>query len=465
MARVLLAKARNRTFEQRGMIPPLGVLYLAAVLRARGHVVSLYDAAADRDPAARLQDLVRQWGPDVLGLSAITPEQASMAELAAAARAARPGLSIVVGGPHASAYPERCLALPDLDFVVIGEGERPLPSLVEALARGEASPRVAGVIGAREGREAFDTARPDPVTDLDEIPFPAWDLLDLDLYWRAKSGSSIGVRPYMALATSRGCPYQCIYCHHVHTKRYRARSPENVLAELDTLHRRFRIRDFEFVDDTFNLDRERTLGILEGIARSGMRPALQFFNAVRADILDDELIDAFARAGTQYIAIAVETASPRLQALIRKRLDLEKTRRAISRIVDAGMFTSGYFMLGFPTEELSEARATVEFAVRSRLHQALFMTVTPFAGTPLHDEYQDLIRARGVPMDPDGFDYFSTRYNLSDMRDEELFRLQRSAYRRFYLDPRRVFQIARRHPRRAFLFREGLLALQKMLPR
>lgn len=466
MARILLGKPRFLTPDQRGLVPPMGLLYLASVLRQAGHEVRLYDAVTDLDRAhPRFRQLVRTFAPDVVGLGAITFEAGTMEALARAAREEAPSTRIVVGGPHPTSYPLRCARAPGVDAVVVGEGEETLPELVAAWAAGRDGRDVAGTAWVDDAGGLVLGPPRAPIRDLDALPFPAWDLLDLDLYRRHASMANVGWRRYLPIVTSRGCPWRCIYCHQVHGKTFRARSAASVLAEIGEASRRFGIDDFEVVDDVFNLDRKRAMAILDGVASRGRPTALHFPNGVRTDLLDAEQIDLMARAGTQYLAVAVETASPRLQAYIHKNLDLDKVRANAARLVQSGIYVCGFFMLGFPTETLAEARATVDFAVGSPLHQAQFFVVTPFEGTPMFDLCADVLTERGQVVRPEDLDYFKGRCNVSAMTDGELFGLQRAAYRRFYASPVRAWRIFRDHPRRGHLFFYGLLALRKMLPR
>ena len=460
MSRVLLAKARRLTRLEPSLVPPLGVLCLGAALREAGHEVRVFDPFDDDDDRRFVAELATS-RPDVVGLSALTYEEPALARMAAAARETLPAARVVVGGPHASAYPERCLALGGVDYAIRGEGDESLVELVRALEAGASAPwRTPGVISRGPDGELREVRR-DPPADLDALPPAAWDLVDLDRYGRFGGIGPLGAHRYALIGTSRGCPYRCFYCHQVHGKRFRARSPEGVLAEMRALHERTGVRDFEIVDDVFNLDRERTLALLEGVARLPFRAGLSFPNGLRADLLDEAQIRALRRAGTRFLSVAVESAVPRLQRLIGKRLDVGRVDASIRLAARHGLFVNGFFMLGFPTETLAEARETVRFAVRSRLHQALFFFVTPYAGTALFEGYRDLLRQRGVPEDVENLNYHRGRVNLSAMTDAELFGLQREAFRRFYFDPVRVLRIARRHPRRRLFLRQGLSVLTR----
>jgi radical SAM superfamily enzyme YgiQ (UPF0313 family) len=220
-----------------------------------------------------------------------------------------------------------------------------------------------------------------------------------------------------------------------------------VLKEMHTLKTQWGVNDFEVVDDIFNFDRGRMLEILDRIVTSKLEPALHFPNALRTDMLDEGQIKALRRAGRSYLCAAVETASARLQKLIKKHLKVDKVEENIRIAVREGMYVRGFFMLGFPTETLEEARTTVDLALRSALHEALFFIVTPFAGTALYELYQETMRERGLlEMEPEDTGYHQAQFNLSAMSDADLFGLQRRAFRRFFLDPRRALRIAARHP-------------------
>lgn len=466
MARILLAKARFLTFDLIGMTPPLGVMYLASVLREDGHTVKIYESGDRWHDLLRFRRTLEEFRPDLLGISAITFEAHVMEAMAEEARDALPELPIVVGGPHPTGFPEMCARLPAVDYVVVGEGEQTMLELVEAVHSNGANPRAVAGVASVDDSDAYWPAAPhELIDDLDSIPYPAWDLIDLPFYARHISMSTVGRRPYMAMFTSRGCPYGCIYCHNVHGKRFRSRSPENVVGEIETLRRRYGLTEIEIVDDTFNLDAARMIEILERLAAFPRRPTLHFPNAVRTDLLDEKQIKLLRRAGTFYLSVAVETVSPRLQKLIRKRLDVERVRENIDLAVRAGLYVNGYFMLGFPTETYEEARTTIDWAIGTRLHQAFFFLVTPFEGTELFEMSKELLARRNGPNRPSDFDYFKGSCNVSTMSDEQLYGIQREAYCRFYLSPTRVLRIVCRYPRKMGLFRYCVGAGAKMLPR
>jgi radical SAM superfamily enzyme YgiQ (UPF0313 family) len=218
-----------------------------------------------------------------------------------------------------------------------------------------------------------------------------------------------------------------------------------VVEEIEALRRTYGVNEFEFLDDCINLDRRRFEAILHGLLERGLHPKLHFPNGVRTDLLDEDQIRLIRRVGAGEISVAVETASPRLQKLIRKNLDLEKVRRNIELMADLRIFTRGFFMLGFPTETEEELRATIDFAVTSRLHLATFFVTNPFPGTPIYEEFKALGKLRDDVNTID-YEYYGAPFNGSEVSDKRFRGLYREAYFRFYFRPGRIMRILRDRP-------------------
>jgi anaerobic magnesium-protoporphyrin IX monomethyl ester cyclase len=215
---------------------------------------------------------------------------------------------------------------------------------------------------------------------------------------------------------------------------------ERVLDELAWQIQRTGIRDFEIIDDIFNFDYRRARQILNGIIERGLNVRLSFPNGLRGDLLKLEDIPLYRRAGTASYAIAIETVTERIQREIQKDLKLDKIHDVIAATARERIFSTGFFMLGFPGESLQEIQNTIDFAVESDLHLGLFNIVTPFAGTEMGDEHAE--QAATVLDKEIGKDAFG----LPQVSDDTLQGLQRGAYRRFYGSPRRVARILRDHP-------------------
>jgi len=454
VARILLILTGDSSSVKTTLSPPLGILYLAAVARKEGgHQVHLLDMNIETGGVASAIDFARKFHPDILGISSVTVDSRMMHELARRLKTVVPGAKVVAGGPHPSAYLEETLTNEAIDVSVIGEGEATFVELIASLVSGAELSGVRGIAFMRNGKIVRTEPRP-YIEDLDSIPYPAWDLLKFEDYWKQNSFGRLGPRRYMSLFTSRACPYGCIYCHKMFGKGFRARSVENVLGEMETLTERYGIKNFEFIDDCFNLNRNRVEKICNEIIARGWNLCLSFANGLRGDRLDRSLLEKMKQAGTREIAVAIETASPRLQKLIGKNLNLEKVSQTINDAMSLGIPCDGFFMLGFPTETEAEMRETVSFAVKSRLLYAHFTIVTPFLGTELARKYKDLVDPYQKELHRLSF-YRGVHHNLSTVPTETLAQIQMDASRAFYLNIGRIWRILKATPQKRripFLF-------------
>lgn len=441
--KILLVKAAlNHNYGQ--VTPPLGLFYISAALKAVGYGdIRFIHMDAEKDAPALLERTLLSWRPDLVAFSAITAEGKSLYESAAMAKRLLPGVKVIAGGPHPTGYGEECLAN-GIDAVIIGEGERTTVELVRALESGSALAPVAGIAFLREGKPVFTPARRF-IEDLDSLPLPDWGLTDLARYRAFVPHTPfLHKTAYMSLFTSRGCPYHCTYCHNVMGKRFRAHSPERVLAEFKALYARG-IRHFELLDDIFNWDRERAAEIMRRLIAEKMDIGIYMCNGVRGDILDEELVDLFARAGVRFMSVAIETASPRLQKAIKKNVNLDKLRRVVDMSVKRGIFTHGFFMLGFPGETYGEALETVRYGCSLNLHTCMIAFTLGYRGTELGDGL-DEGRAVTALNDTGTYSAYSGFVNCSPLSDEQLRGLKRRFNTRFYCNPARLWRIVRDFP-------------------
>jgi len=430
--------------KSKNLMPPLGMMYLAAYLRRREDIdVQIIDMAPAAMAYKSLGQEIRNYRPDWLGISALTFESDGLHRVAAIAKEVRPDLPVVAGGPHPSAYTTQVMDDKHIDYAVIGEGELTADDLSQAL-RTHGSVGTIDGLAWRENGSVHVNPRLRYIENLDAMPYPAWDLIDIPRYRKFDRMSRSGIGNYMVLFTSRACPYQCLYCHKIFGKGFRARSPENVLNEIQMLHDTYGVREFEIVDDIFNCDLPRAKRIFDLIAESGMKIHFTFPNGFRGDHADEEFFAKARRAGAVFMTFAVETATPRLQKMIRKNIQLEKINRNIQLARKEGIFCQGFFMLGFPSETRKELLTTIDFAVRSELHAAHLFIVNAYEGT----ELAELAKKMGKPV----FSDFNNNYmtpgftNLTDLSDKELNRIRRWGLVRFWLKPSRVWAIIRDYP-------------------
>ncbi len=430
MTRIALIRSGPAAGPDDMLIPPLGLLYLSAYIRPRGYEPHIIDLKIEPIADAELVSRVRRLRPDVIGIGAFTPDAPAMHQTARVLKKAFPSVPIVVGGPHPSTDPDEVLENEAVECAVLGEGETTFVDVLDALGAGRSLAQVAGLAVRDSSGAVTRTLTREPIRDLDSLPFPAWDLVDLERYAAYHGATPVGKRRYMSIFTSRACPYQCTYCH--------------VVAEIRELKQRYGIRVIEVSDDIFNLNWKRSTAVCEAIASAGLGISLSFPNGLRADIMRDELLQAMRAAGTYFISYAVETGSPRLQSLIKKRLKLDLARKVIARTVDMGIYTNGFFMMGFPTERREEVEMTIDYACSTRLHSASFFLLCPFRGTEIYA----MAASEGMMQlsDKAGFDYHSGLVNCSELGNRELLDLKRKAYLRFYFGGGRIARTLRDHP-------------------
>lgn len=447
--RVVLVQTHH-AYTQLTHVHPLGIMAIASAARWKGHPdVRLVDMKVEGWTAQEACGAIDALEPDVIGLSAMTYEAGCMHEVAREMKRRRPAATVVCGGPHPSVADEDVLLDPAVDFVVRGEGEFTFVELLDGLKEGrEDWTGCAGLSWRRaDGTVAREPDRPPPA-ELDGMPFPAWDLVDHAKYHTVPRGGVIYAhREFATMFSSRACPWRCTYCHNSYGKAFRERSAENVLAEIELLVTRHGVKEIVFMDDIFNFRPARAKAIAQGIVDRGWKLALTFPNGFRGDILDEELVLLLKKAGMYRCMVAVESAVPRLQKVMKKNLKIDKVARIVDFIAAQGIMVHGAFMLGFPTETEAEMEATIEWAARSAFHTAAFFRVIPFKGTELYRQVEEA--GFELPSDWSAYEPYRSDINLSQVPEERILALRKKAYRRFYWNPRRLWRIFRLIPRKS----------------
>ena len=256
-------------------------------------------------------------------------------------------------------------------------------------------------------------------------------------------GGALKEKFYMPILTSRGCPHSCSFCGNrlFLGSRFRARSPENVVAEISFLNKEFRAKEFHIFDAVFNHNLDRAKAICRLIIESGLDISLSFPHGLRADMMDEELLVLLKRAGTYKLVYGIETASPRLQKETQKNLDLDRARRIIKDTSRQGIIVGGYFMLGFSGETEEEMKQTVDFAVRSDLDLAFFFKVIHYE--QLLSKYKEILMSRGGASTTmyrfRDFGYYSRNRASGQISAENLNRAIASAQQKFYLRAGRLW--------------------------
>ena len=446
--KILLIKAAcTRNYGQ--TVVPMGLLYLSSTLKKAGHTeIKIIHLDLDNPTEGSLARQIADYKPDITGISAITAEAVSMHRAAALARSVCPGTLIVTGGAHPTGYTEDCLLDPSIDAAVRNEGELTFLELVEAAGRGNSFAGIAGLSYKKDGNIVHNPPR-EYIADLDSLPMPDWKMVDLGRYsGYVPQSPFLHDHKYANMVTSRGCPFNCTFCHNIMGKKFRAHSPERVIDEMRYLKETLGIKNIEISDDAFNIDPDRAKAIMRGIIDSALELRLFLSNGVGANALDEELIGLMHRAGVRYLCVAVETASPRLQRAIKKNVDLEKTRKISSLLVESGIFVNGLFIFGLPGETLKELWLTIKYLWSLPIHACMISFCIGYEGTELARE---LPKEKLVSPENDTVSFHSARPErvCSDIPVWQLVFARQSANFIFYfLNPARIYRIFRDMPYR-----------------
>ena len=374
---------RADTLERRlgNYMPPLNLLYLAARLEQDGHAVLLMDLYAS--PLEERETLARAaaFKPDLAGFASYSQNMDEVYSLCRLFKRGVPGVKTVLGGLYASFLPEECLAAPEVDYVVAGEGEDPLAEL----AAGAPPASIKGLIFRGESGLVRNQPRP-LAPDLDALPLPAWHLADLDAYSLAPNRAVTRGRKASVL-TARGCPYRCSFCthHYGYAGAARKRSAAGVVREIELLVRRYGVRELRFEDCTFTADPARVIGICRAMRAAGLD--LVWNCDVRADTAGPELFSEMYAAGCRRIFIGVESASEKIlnSMAMKKGLHLDQARRAVALAREHGMRVTASFVIGVPGETEATARETYDFALELDPDYAMFSALVPSVGSELFD--------------------------------------------------------------------------------
>jgi radical SAM superfamily enzyme YgiQ (UPF0313 family) len=435
MARILLAHPYTRYSKAYSKTPPLGLGYLASLCRQDGHQVTIVDCLVrDIDPEG-YKEHIRQFKPDVVGISTMTvfyPESREMAEIAKDL-----GCTVVMGGPHPSALPEQVLKDTKVDYAIAGEGEYAFRDLMRAFDSGDRS-KMHDVPGVT-WRDANGTIHSNPrytlIKNLDELPFPAWDLMDPRTYPQIPHGTFTRRFPAAPITTTRGCPFDCTFCASkvVWTRKLRRRSPANVVAEIEWLVKDFGVRELHFEDDNFTCVVKHASEICQLIIDKKIDVLWNLPNGLRIDTLNEDLLKLMKRAGCFMFGMGLESADQGVLDGAKKELDIKKVPELVRLINKVGIETQAFFIMGLPGETRSTAEKTINFALKNGFSTAKFHNLIPLPGTDVYDRLPEEEKF-GVRWE-DAHAFGSAKMKTAALSSEELTELAQKAYRRFYFRP------------------------------
>ena len=411
---------------------PLGILYIAAVLRQAGHEVRFFNGAflTQEDILRR----VAEFDPRFAGIYVTTFGWYKAMHTAAALKRLNPAIFTCAGGPYPMAMQEQCLRdCAHFDAVGTGEGELTLPDLIARLQAGEGLDGVLGVAFRRGAGVVKNPPRP-LIEDLDALPFPARDLLgEADRY--LPPPGTYRRQPVTVMLTARGCDRKCLYCFQIDRDRQagvrgvRSRSVGNVIAEIEHCLA-LGYREIKFLDDTFAADYDRALRLAREIKARGLD--FSWFASACVNQVDAPLLRAFKEAGCWAILLGGESGAQKNLNTLRKGSTLAQTQAAVRAAQAAGLRVSIPFMFGIPGETYADGLKTIEFALALDPDLANFHAITPFPGTDL---YENHAKFGTISRDLRDYTYQGAAFVPYTMTRDEIHALRQLGLRRFYSRP------------------------------
>jgi anaerobic magnesium-protoporphyrin IX monomethyl ester cyclase len=406
-------RIQPKVWGKPNVFPPIVMATVAAVLEKR-HVVSIIDAPTEgwenleeldeskfrvglsaQTIAARLVE----WKPDVAVIEIPFSGWSKTAfEVASTVKEVNTDTVVVLFGLHPSSRPEQCLENPDVDFIVIGEPENTMSELVEALVEKKTDLEGINGLGYRQDGKPILNSKREVIQNLDTLPLPARHLLPMDVYAAAVKANPLRGeinKPYTIILTSRGCPYNCVFCSNciVWGKKWRPRSPKNVVAEVEQVIKQFGIKQVDFSDDNMTLDKRRMIEICDLIVERGLKFEWFTPNGIRADSLDEALLRKMKAAGCKKIRIAPESGIQRIvNEVIQKNQDLKTVEYAVVLCKKVGVKVGCFFVIGLIGETKADIEATIDFAYKLRSLGAdtfIFSIAMPLYGTAFYEQARD----------------------------------------------------------------------------
>lgn len=413
---------------RQGVLPPLGISYIASTMEKAGHVVKVLDVIALNLTADGLRKHIQQFKPEITGITAMTPTLFGALESAKMAKEA--GSITVLGGPQLSIYPKETLSYPYVDYGINGEGEYVMSDIVNALEKNTDPSKIEGLI-YKKNKEVY-VNDPAIIEDIDSLPFPAYHLLPMGRY-----NSIIGLYPVSTMISTRGCPYKCNFCFKQPSdKKFRCRSPRNVVDEMEHLVQKYKVREIMFYDDVMTLRRPHIAGICEEILSRNLK--VKWETPTRFESIDEKILKLMRKAGCIRLRYGVESGDEKILKLMNKKIDLRRAKETFKMTQDSGIETFAYFMIGYAYETETSIQKTINFALELNPDLAMFTVVTPLPQTPLYD----LAKKEGLITT----DYWR-EFTLGNRRGQripyffdEAEDWIRKAYKRFYFRPNYVFK-------------------------
>ncbi|TBR15286.1 radical SAM protein [bacterium] len=415
-----------------GSEAPISLCYLSSVSRAEGFIAKIIDAQACRLDLKRTVEQIKIFDPGYVGITASTMAIDSASELARVLKISIPGTKIIIGGCHVTALPEDTLKnCRDFDVGVIGEGEDTLKELLRAFNGGRQLKSICGIIG-KDDAGTYLTSPRSRIKDLDNLPFPDFDLLgDISKRYRLPAQSLMGQNSF-SLVTSRGCFGKCSFCDkNVFGSHITMHSADYIVDMVEFLNKKYRITNVMFEDDNFMISKKRLFAFGELIRRKKLNIAWTCL--ARIDSVDEEVLKIAKDAGCWQVSYGIESGSQRILDFYKKDINLDKIKNVITLTKKLGLKSKGFFMWGNPGEDRHSIMETLRFIKNLSLDDISITFATPYPGSeiwPDIDSYGSLDRSF------EKMSCFNLVFVPNNLDAKFLFDSRKQALKEFYFRPR-----------------------------
>lgn len=420
----------NSKYKFLGVVAPsLGIGYMAAVLETNGYDVDVLDSSALELTYDEIGEEIIERNPDIVSISALTPTIGVALDAADKIKQVKPDTIVVLGGYHPTFEYESVLAEPSVDVVVRGEGEYTFLELVQTVEKGGDLRNVKGLAfhDKNDGSLVVTEDRP-IITNLDELPFPAFHLFPMDKYKLLNISTNV-----VTIITTRGCPMQCSFCSSaaLHGRHLRRRSYENVCDEIELRLREQNVNTVAFMDDTFTLNKKFVYDFCAEIKRRNLK--FWWGCTSRVDTLDEDLLRTMKDAGCITLFIGVESADQQILEKMNKNITVTKTENAFKLARKVGIRSIASCVIGMPEDTKESIKKTINFVKKLNPSYALYSLATPYPGTRFYNETfkKNLIKIE----DWSKYTLIEPVLQTVDCTSEDLRNLQKKAFIGFYLRP------------------------------
>ncbi|NLE04376.1 MAG: radical SAM protein [Crenarchaeota archaeon] len=417
---------------------PLGLAFVAGALEKAGFQVQILDNYLLKKSLEEVKICVKKLNPQIVGITCGSATYHKCVETAVAIKEVLPECKIVVGGWHPSYVPDSMLQHIEIDYVVIGEGERAMTELAIHLTGNPNAKPITQVpgIGYRKNGQIIKNP-PSLIMDLDEIPFAARHLFDLTRYDRKME--FLDVEPVDIMSIIRGCPFNCAFCE---TKKMwgpscRFFSPKRVVEEVKYMMEKYGSKGIYFINDNFTIRKKETLEFCKLMKQEKLD--LQWICDTRADMLNHDILSNMKEAGCKTIWFGVESGSPRILEKINKHISIEQTEKAIKMCKQVGIQVAASFILGIPGETVADMEESLKFAKRLNPDLCQFNTVIAYPDSLL---YEELLQNGKY----DNLDEFLLAAKTEEFDFEKLVAIQKRFHREFNTSPKRIMWRIRHDP-------------------